>query len=597
MMGVGWLAGAGNPFSGLTKDLRNLGDKTTRGNAGKTTMGATLSLTYLDQDVGVVIGASADSTPDLDSGADISVSAIMTEYGRGFAKGVVVVPSGASTGYSAPSSGTSHDGSGGRVVGLSGVLRVFFQDVHATVGGNATLDAAGTISVESRYHNPWNFSPVESNDPAVTYPAYGWRITDIFLGGTEGLMFYVTHSWADTKAFVTPSEYEGRQPSVTALALAVTVHFTTSTATIQSGARINRDPIFRADGGAKRRGACRDRCRSRQSRRDGQLGVWEHPRAPVRAGGKDRLRPARDAGEPYERTVGWRRGRLQLHNQHDHRHDRAERRNHHRPVGSSRRPCDGEYVASPHCRQGSAVPEPGQGEEQRPGIRRQRGGGRSSERDPGAHRVGCRVPGGYQGRWRRQCQCGERYPALQLRRLVLAWQGRCFVGGGLADLQLRATRHRSVGGPRDNGHGRCIARHRLAQVIDRRLGHRRAQRGRGLLLRPCRQRGGGHRCECESSRQSATRRGGARGQFHARWGASRRSPGSTSVDHRPEGRWIHGGRESGDQLRRAVHQGRPQRRRSVRRLHRRHRSNGQHQRGHGDRRGRAQLPEKARRRG
>ena len=57
-------------------------------------------------------------------------------------------------------------------------------------------------------------------------------------------MYFILSSWVDSKVFAAPSDYEGRQPSVTALALAANVHLTTSTATIQSGARINRDPIF-----------------------------------------------------------------------------------------------------------------------------------------------------------------------------------------------------------------------------------------------------------------------------------------------------------------------------------------------------------------
>ena len=137
-------------------------------------MGATLSFSYVDQDVRAVIGASPGSTPDLDSGGDISVSANATEYGRGYAAGVVVVPEGASTGYSAPSSGTSHDGSGGRAVGLAGVVRIYMHDVHATVSGNATLDAAGTISVTSRFHMPWNFDK-EGNRPDRFYRDYGYR--------------------------------------------------------------------------------------------------------------------------------------------------------------------------------------------------------------------------------------------------------------------------------------------------------------------------------------------------------------------------------------------------------------------------------------
>ena len=82
-----WLAGMGSPLGGINSDLKNLSEQTTRGNAGKTTFGGTATITYVQQNVVTEIGESPNSSPDLDSGMDISISGTLTHSWVQFCRG------------------------------------------------------------------------------------------------------------------------------------------------------------------------------------------------------------------------------------------------------------------------------------------------------------------------------------------------------------------------------------------------------------------------------------------------------------------------------------------------------------------------------
>ena len=245
MLGIQFLAGMGGAGQGLNNDMANLSNETTRGNAGKTTLGATVTINYVDQEIGAEIGASGDSAPDLDSGMDITVSAGLTEWQHVYARGWITVLEASATGSSTTSQGVSKDGKGGSAVGLTIGLGIFLNDVYAIVAGNATLDAAGTISVTSHLLQPFSFDWAFL-DPSKTFQAEGIRGLYQLMDGTEGIAWYLLQSWVDTVVFVSPSKFEGRQPSVTAVAISVNVLRHSSKAIIESGVRINRDPVFEA---------------------------------------------------------------------------------------------------------------------------------------------------------------------------------------------------------------------------------------------------------------------------------------------------------------------------------------------------------------
>ena len=246
-LGVQLMLGSG-PLGSLSGDLKNLANKTTRGNAGKTTLGATIGIVFADQEVGAKVGESADSAPDLDSGTNITVKARHENWPHVYARGWVVVSEAGSTGVSAPSNDISNDRPGGQAVGVSAALGYFSSDVHATIGGTATLDAADTISVRSHLKQPFQFVP-DLIDPFKNFATQGLASLYPFFEGTAGILWYVFDSWADMMVAIPKSEFEGRQPSVTAVSIAFNVRLYTTEAIIESGARINQNPVFAATAG------------------------------------------------------------------------------------------------------------------------------------------------------------------------------------------------------------------------------------------------------------------------------------------------------------------------------------------------------------
>ena len=133
-------------------------------------------------------------------------------------------------------------------MGLAVGVSVILHDVKAIVGGEATLDAAGTISVTAKFEQTPQFD-VAAYDLRENFQSQGWIATYWLFGGLLGVGWYVCNSWVDANVTVEASPVEGKQPSVTSMALKATVQLVSSEAIIRSGAEINRDPIFEATAG------------------------------------------------------------------------------------------------------------------------------------------------------------------------------------------------------------------------------------------------------------------------------------------------------------------------------------------------------------
>ena len=248
LLGLQFLSRMGGPLGGLSSDHKNLSDKTTRGNAGKTTFGGTATITFAQQNVVTEIGESPNTSPDLDSGMDISITATLTHYHNEFSRAWVIVSGGSSTGSSHPSQNTDKDGSGGRAVGLAGAYSVFLDDVKATVGAGATLDAAATTSITAKFEQPVQFD-TDSFNVHENFETAGFDSIYVFVNGLLGLAYYALNSWVDSYVTVEGSSNEGKQPSIISMSLKVDAHLIATEAIIRSGAEINRNPIFAATAG------------------------------------------------------------------------------------------------------------------------------------------------------------------------------------------------------------------------------------------------------------------------------------------------------------------------------------------------------------
>jgi hypothetical protein len=182
--------------------------------------------------------ANAEVGPDavLASAANVTVEGLITEKEQTSVQSSISKPE-VPHGSTSAIQGTS--------VSVAAEVGVFTASATALVDPNATIDAAGTLTVHASTTYPFAFPFRDPSGESVT-EKLGENplesLTTGFLGGTLGLQTFLVNN--DTRTSSGPAGAAAQNGIGVALSLSVNLYTNTAVATIGSGARINQDPAY-----------------------------------------------------------------------------------------------------------------------------------------------------------------------------------------------------------------------------------------------------------------------------------------------------------------------------------------------------------------
>ena len=222
--GVNFLGG-----KNMVKDQKALESKANSGGAGKVSLSAGLAINVTKHQVLTQVGQASGATPDLDSGAELSITSTLKESQQVFARGSARKPGGSK---------------GGAAVSVTIGFGAYINSAQAIVGSSASLDAAGTLTVASSLEYPFLFDEI-LEDPLKLVRDKGIKVLSAVFDPFSFIGGYVINTWVDTRAKTEKKKDEKAARSV-AVTFGASVFVNTSEAIIKSGARLNQNPVFTA---------------------------------------------------------------------------------------------------------------------------------------------------------------------------------------------------------------------------------------------------------------------------------------------------------------------------------------------------------------
>ena len=197
-----------------------------------------IAFNFVDHTAYAYVGNEGNTV--LKTGGNVTVSSSLTETYQEVAQSSVSKPS----------------GSQGNAVALSIAFGYFTNDAEATVFGDASIDASGTLSVTTTLTYP----PITPISPSqwgaqqlMNLESSGISTITNYLDGTLGFASDFLNTWSiagakaadisETDPKTGKQKVQGTASSLSG-SLAINIFQNTSNATIESGAKINQDPAY-----------------------------------------------------------------------------------------------------------------------------------------------------------------------------------------------------------------------------------------------------------------------------------------------------------------------------------------------------------------
>ncbi len=219
----------GNPVTDSIKNASGLG-KGVAGPTAQSSLAGSLGLIYTNFTVTAEVGSHAV----LKSAKNVTVEATVKEKEQTSVEATVSKPGAATAGETTKLS-----------VAVALEVVVFNATANALVDPNATIDAAGSLTVHASTTYPFVF-PFRDPSAANLTKTFGSNplstLTGPFLSGNLGLQSFFVNNW--TRTVSAPSGAAPLNAVGGALTLDVNVYQNSAVARIGSGARINQDPVY-----------------------------------------------------------------------------------------------------------------------------------------------------------------------------------------------------------------------------------------------------------------------------------------------------------------------------------------------------------------